>query len=80
MSFEPCPNCGIDLDDGDIFDKLRNNDLYNDKTDEEVMQIAHQFGWTQQNKKRFSKKVVVKSILGGSSYTQCPHCNVRLSS
>lgn len=76
MTIEPCPHCGIELDDGDIFDKLKNKD----KTDEEVTHIALQYGWTQQNQKRFSKRVVVRSIDGGTHYIKCPYCHGCLSS
>lgn len=80
MALEPCPHCGMELDDGDIYEKIRNSYFYKENMDEEVIQIAHQYGWTQQNQKRFSKKVIIQPIGGGTSYAKCPHCNTKILS
>jgi hypothetical protein len=72
---DPCPHCGFDFDDGDVFQKLRSMSVYKDKNDTDVELIALYYGWTPQNKKRFSKKVIVQPF-DGAQYTMCPECKV----
>lgn len=75
---DPCPHCGFELDNGDIYEKLRKMSVYKDNTDNEVEVAAMSYGWTPQNKKRFSKKVVVQPY-DTSQYTICPECKVIFS-
>lgn len=72
---DPCLHCGTDLDDGDVFQKLRSMSVYKEKNDNEIEVIAMHYGWTPQNKTRFSKKIVVQPC-GDSQYTMCPECKV----
>jgi hypothetical protein len=74
---EPCPHCNCELDDGDIYTKLRHNKYYTDKTDVEVKLSATYYGWTTNNGKRFTKKIVVQP-LDGIQYLICPECKHRL--
>lgn len=74
-SIDACPHCGFDLDDGDIFTKLRSLSVYKDKNDNDVEIIAMYYGWTPQNKKRFTKRVTVQP-LDGPQCTICPECKV----
>ncbi len=74
-SIDPCPHCGYDLDDGDVFQRLRRMSTYKDKNDHEVEIVAMYYGWTPQNKKRFTKKVVVQPF-DAPQYTMCPDCKV----
>lgn len=74
-SVDKCPHCGFDFDDGDIFTKLRNLSVYKDKSDNDVEIIALSYGWTPQNKKRFTKKIVVQ-LMDGPQCTMCSECKV----
>lgn len=70
---DPCPHCGFDLDDGDIFEKLKNMKEYKNKSDNDVEVSATYYGWTPQNKKHFTKRVIVQPI-DAPQYTMCPDC------
>jgi hypothetical protein len=80
MVIEPCPHCDMELDGGDIYTTLKNNTLYQDKTDEDVIKIAQTYGWTKHNKKRFSKMIIVQPLDRGSSHVKCPYCDSKLLS
>lgn len=77
---ETCPKCGFHLDNGDIFEVLRDIPSYKNRTDEEVKEIARNCGWSEENRKRFSKAIVnVSRGRGKSSMTiTCPNCNSRI--
>ncbi len=74
---DPCPHCSYELDDGDIYDKLRTNVYYTNKTDAEVEQIAQKYGWTPENGKRFSKRITVQPF-DEPQYVMCPECKGHL--
>jgi hypothetical protein len=74
-SIDTCSHCGFDLDDGDVFTKLRSLSVYKDKSDNDVEVIALSYGWTPQNKKRLTKKIVVQPM-DEPQYTMCPECKV----
>lgn len=80
LAIEPCFHCGTELDGGDIYTILKNDIGYKDKTNEDIIKIAQAFGWTEQNPKRFSNKVIVQPINGGTCFVKCPHCDIKLSS
>lgn len=80
MAIEPCSHCGVELDGGDIYTTLKSNLGYKDKTSEEIIKIAQSYGWTKQNPKRFSNKVIVQPIDGGTNFAKCFHCGTKLSS
>lgn len=63
-----CRYCGINLDDGDIFEELAKANIYDEA---ELLRVAHSLGWTKENKKRFSKCVVVEQY---SKFEICPEC------
>jgi hypothetical protein len=72
-----CPHCDYNLDDGDIYEKMK--DAYPDKPEEVVLQYCNDFGWTPENKKRFSKKVGVYSMERDRVlYYECPECKGRV--
>ena len=70
---DPCPYCNYELDDGDIYHKLRTNVFYLVKTDAEIKELAQQYGWTPENGKRFTKRVIVQPF-DGPQYVMCPEC------
>jgi len=76
-----CPECGTSWDDGDIFDTLRADEFYEDKTDEEVKISASQYGWSENNKIRRTKLMGLElpwdhpDHREGICFWQCPECN-----
>lgn len=74
-----CPHCGTDWDAGDIYEVLQKNPYYQDKTDEEVKIIAGYYGWSEENKIRFSNIIGIEDprIYDGVSWWACPQCNTR---
>ena len=75
QTVDPCPHCEFELDDGDIFCKLRGMKEYAGKSDNEVEIIALSYGWTPQNRRRFTKRCVVQPI-DSPQYVMCPECKV----
>lgn len=71
-----CPKCGADWDAGDIYETLRKQDHYKDKSDEEVKKVAGNYGWTEETPKRFSHLtgVEIRGRYDGVSYWECPNC------
>jgi hypothetical protein len=70
-----CQHCGADLDDGDIFDRLRAK--YPDKDDASIEEAARCYGWTPRERKRFSRAIIFQPLDGGQ-YMKCPDCDERL--
>ena len=69
-----CPKCGADWDDGDIYEYFRKTNP--DQSEEEALKSAKMFGWSNENRERFSRLIGVE-ISGnydGVSYWQCPDC------
>jgi hypothetical protein len=84
---EICPSCNADWRGQDIFEALKEvRDAgrgYNGQTDEELKKMAANYGWTETNKKTFSRLIGVQYAYGhpkhrdGVSAWQCPDCNAR---
>ena len=66
-----CRYCGLNLNDGDIFEVLKSNSP--EKTNEEVVKIAGYYGWTPENKKFFSKETIIQFECK-PQITICPDC------
>ena len=77
MSIDPCIDCGFELDDGDIFVKLRRMPENDGKTNNDIRAIARYYGWTEQNKKRFTKRIIVQPF-DRAQFVMCPNCKVIL--
>jgi hypothetical protein len=60
MSDFHCRHCGFDLDGGDVYEVLRGMKYYKDKSDEEVLVCASNYGYTTENRKRFNKVIVLQ--------------------
>lgn len=80
MLLDPCPHCGFELDNGDIYEALKDNILYRHLSEEELVSLAQRYGWTKENKKRFSQRVIVQPVDGTPQFVKCPYCNKRLDS
>lgn len=83
-----CPECGADWDAGDIFERLKEmrahgREFYANKTDEEIENIARQYGWAPGSPKHFSRLIGVELPHGhpehydGVSFWQCPDCKTQ---
>jgi hypothetical protein len=80
-----CPKCHVSWDGGDIFERMRalqimGEPYYGSKTAEELRDCARDYGWTPENKKRFSKLIGVElphdhpDHYDGVSFWRCPAC------
>lgn len=78
MLLDPCPHCGFELDDGEIYENLKDNIFYRHLSEEELLKVAQQYGWTKENKKRFTNRVTVKPVDGTPKFVKCPYCNKHL--
>lgn len=74
-----CPNCGHNLDGGDIYEVLSKLDIHINKSPAELIKLASNYGWTQVNEARFTNAIGI--ILGKSpempddmGFYQCPSC------
>jgi len=74
---EHCPHCSYNFDDGDIYEVLRNNEYYQNMTDEQVKDAARCYGWSEENRKRFTKKILYQPVRGKQFY-KCPECDNKL--
>ena len=70
-----CKNCKTDLDDGDIYQKLKSlfYFLYND---DEIRRQAHCHGWSEDKPLRFSKEIIVYDE-SEKTHTVCPSCHCK---
>lgn len=66
-----CPHCKSDWDGGDIFEELCKKEVLILQGD--VAKVAAMYGWTKDNKKRFSS--VIGHTIQDKDYTECPHCH-----
>jgi len=55
-----CRYCNYDLDDGDIYEKLSKDVLYKYHTKEDLLKVAQRYGWSEENKLRFTKEVIIQ--------------------
>lgn len=67
-----CKHCEANLNDGDIFDVLKMK--HSDLKDEIIEEYASGYGWTKENKKQFSRKIIVQPV-NKPQYEMCPDCN-----
>jgi rubredoxin len=73
-----CPNCDSNWDNGAIFDHFRENNRYEDITDDEVREMVKKYYGDE--KAHFSKLIGIEdpTIYDGCLYWQCPDCNVKI--
>ena len=81
-----CPECKANWDGGDILEELvRLKDegtFYQNYSDADLIKAAGDYGWTQENKKRFSHLIGMELSMDdpehydGVSYWICPECGV----
>jgi len=80
-----CPHCNISWDGGEIykhFEHLREigDEYYRDKTDEELVETADNYGWSKTNPIHFRKNIIGIEIQGeydGILYWECSSCKSR---
>lgn len=66
-----CPYCDFQLDDGDIYERF----LEFGKTEDAALEIAKLYGWTEENKERFSKILAVYDYKEDrTDHYECPEC------
>ena len=67
-----CRHCGANLDKGDIFEHFMS--VYDNEA--RSRESASNYGWSDTNKKRFSRAITVQPE-NGEQYTICPECKKR---
>lgn len=72
--FGSCPHCEIGWDGGDILQELKKMDVFKGKTDQEMMQMAAQYGYTESNRIHFSKLEGIELPAYGRAFWRCPKC------
>lgn len=72
-----CPNCKASWDGGDIYETLSMMDIHIAKPPSDVLKLAEQFGWTKENKKRFSN--IISHEIESSTYTTTNDINSKAS-
>lgn len=82
-----CPNCSADWRGADIFEALKqvreNGGGYIGLSDAELKIMAGHYGWTEENKKTFSRLIGIERPYGhperydGVSAWRCPDCNAQ---
>ena len=70
-----CRYCKLDLDDGDIYEVLSADSYYKNYSQDDLIKAAGTYGWTVENKKRFSKIKTIHSDDSGYFIEICPACN-----
>ncbi len=74
-----CPNCKTSWDGGDLFESLRSLDLYKANSDEEIQNIARNYGWTPENRIHSSRLIgiEIRGLYDGVAFYRCPNtlCN-----
>lgn len=63
-----CQHCRANLDEGDILEHFLLTYEYT-----KAKEIARLYGWTETNKKRFNRSIIMQPKKG-SQYTVCPDC------
>ena len=64
-----CKHCGVNLDDGDIFEHF----LVKYMNYTKALNAAKQYGWSETNKIHFNRSVIVQPD-NSPQYVICPHC------
>lgn len=70
-----CPNCEKGWDGGDILEELKKMDVFRGKTDQEMLQIASNYGYTESNPVRFTRLGTIELPLDKRYFWECPHCH-----
>lgn len=71
-----CKVCNFNLDIGDIYEVLLSSGKY--KTPDRALSAAKQYGWSESNKLRFDRSVLVKND-SGILVSICPKCDTVIS-
>lgn len=68
-----CPHCNKSWDGGDIRESIARMDIHQFKTVKELDDLAASFGWTPEDRKRFSK-LRVYELHSTTTIYECPDC------
>lgn len=86
-----CPECSANWDGGDILEHFleakfnplhKQHSHYKDKTLDEIKKVAFNYGWTDENPKRFGNVIGIELAYNdprhydGVSFWKCPTCEV----
>ncbi len=69
-----CRYCNYNLDDGDIFEVLSNLEEYKNYSKDEIINVARDYGWSQDNPKHFSKIHIIQFPIK-PQIEVCPECS-----
>jgi len=73
-----CPHCKINWDGGDIRDTLSMLDVNTHETKGEINKLAANYGWSETDKKRFTKALVYEFNMQPTdikvTFYECPEC------
>lgn len=73
-----CPVCEFGWDSGDIYQVLSQLEVFQNKTKQEILQIAKDnYGYSEANPTRFTalNNIELKGEHEGKSFWQCPKCS-----
>lgn len=74
---ENCPHCNANLNDGDIFEVLREQNP--DESDEKIREWSGYYGWTKENPKHFGRQIAIYDMdRDRTSHFVCPDCQGRI--
>lgn len=70
-----CPHCNYCLDEGDIYESF----LEKLKTPEKALEAAHNYGWSKDNRLRFSQIIGIYDFARDEvSHYICPDCKKKI--
>jgi hypothetical protein len=75
LECDNCPECGNLWDYGDVLDVLKEQNP--EKTDEEIKKLAESCGWSETDRKRFTRLIAVTEKNDVTNYWECPYCTAR---
>jgi len=71
-----CRYCNANLDGGEVYEVLKVHPLYMDRLDGEIRKMAKSYGWTEENKLHFDKRVIIQfDDRDQQQIMICPTCN-----
>lgn len=65
-----CPNCGVNWEGSEVHEEINSLNVFSHKSTNEVKTIAGEFGWSEDNKVKFSRVIVIQAE--EKTFYQCP--------
>lgn len=79
-----CPKCNSKWNGEDIHQfflrkREEGDSFYKDKTDEEILKVANNYGWTEDDPKCFVRLIgiEIRGKYDGIDHWKCPDCDAR---